>query len=756
MNSAMNRILLTLCGLALVTVSASAQSEAGDRKTPSTGGNSPIAVGQVAGRIDGPVLDSAGNETITGWACVVGLGESISVQLFRGGASADGGVLVGSYPANRPMDAEVSNVCEDSGVNHGFSISIPSNLRTKHPGQRLYIYGVDPASQSNVLVASDGGTHIYATKIFQVKASNTDATGAIQAAINQARDYVWNEKHVANPPDPDAYAEVLLSAGTFRIGTGAKFDNFCFDLDHSQNLILGGSGLSTRLILQNPMAGGFEGIGIPGAIDPENVTFVGFLMDELYPPYTQGTITSVNQDGGITIAIDPGMPLLSNAEYKAQNNLGGFYGMIFNTDAANPHIKLNTPGLFCTAPDNPKPSDAAANSWKLKIVTSPTGCGSSTPLTGYANVGDRYIEYARNGIGWMILFTMGTNITLDGVTIYAGPDIAALLGNTSGQLVMNDFHVRRSSDPQVAIPGYTMPGSGTYRAISVDGDMHLPQNWAALKITNSSFEYLADDAMNIFSIGLPVTPAASSITSFSYTSSGTASPTMVKVGDRIQAVDIISGAAIGEASVSAIDSSADPIFVVSLSSAISGFDSSDQYVVFNLSAASPRAVIKNNVFTTTVQSHGIFCKCPGATISGNTFNGIGSAGIGLYTILLPGGSSEGPNPTNVTITNNKFSDGSTGAVGRAFFAGQISIISRDINWNLSKYLGTSNIKIDSNTFSNYGSRFPPVYIGAAKNIFLNNNSVISASGKVLGLVPGSTLQVTQSSNVELNGVVIDP
>jgi hypothetical protein len=742
--------------LVVAAASVVAPSQVDDRQTLLSAGNSPITAGDIAGQVDEPTLDSAGNESISGWACVVGLGESISVRLFRGGTAADGGVPVATYVANMPTDAKVSRICEDSGVNHGFSIPIPSRLRTTYPGQRLYIYGVDPASQSNVLVASDGGTHIYATTIFQVEATDSDATNAIQTAINKARDYVWNQKHVANPPNPNAYAEVLLSAGVFKIGTGVEFDNFCFALNNSQNLVFGGAGLATKLIFQNPMAGGFEGIGVPGGINPENVTLIGFLMDELYPPYTQGTITSVNQDGGITIAIDPGMPLLSNAEYEAENNAGGFYGMIFNTDAANPHIKLNTPGFFCTAPDKPKPSDAITNSWKLKILTSPAGCGSSTPLTGYANVGDRYIEYARNGIGWMILFTMGTNITLDGVTIYAGPDIAAILGNNSGQLVMNDFHVRRSPDPQVAIPGYTMPGSGTYRAISVDGDMHLPQNWAALRITNSSFEYLADDAMNIFSIGIPVTPAASSITSFSYTSSGTASPTMVKVGDRIQVVDIISGAAIGEAPVSSIDSSADPTFVVSLSSAISGFNSSDQYVVFNLSAASPRAVIKNNVFTTTVQSHGLFCKCPGATISGNTFNGIGSAGIGLYTILLPGGSSEGPNPTNVTITNNRFSDGSTGAVDRAFFAGQISIISRDINWDLSKFLGVSNITIDSNTFSNYAAKFPPVYIGAAKNIFLNNNSVISPSGKVSGLVPGSTLQVTQSSNVELNGVVIDP
>jgi hypothetical protein len=68
----------------------------------------------------------------------------------------------------------------------------------------------------------------------------------------------------------------LLSAGDFKIGKDVKFDNFCFDLDNSQNLVFGGAGLSTRLILQNPMAGGFEGIGVPNGINPENVTYVGF------------------------------------------------------------------------------------------------------------------------------------------------------------------------------------------------------------------------------------------------------------------------------------------------------------------------------------------------------------------------------------------------------------------------------------------------------------------------------------------------
>ncbi len=742
MKPTMRRIFPILCSLALIAVSAAAQSEAGDWQSELTMGNSPIAAGEVAGTVEEPILDSAGNESITGWACVVGLGESISVQLFRGGLSTDGGALVGSYTANAPSDAGVSSVCEDSGVNHGFSIPIPSSLRTQYPGQRLYIYGVDPVSQSNVLLASDGGAHIYATKIFKVEATDTDATNAIQTAINNAQNYVWKEQHVANPPNPNAYAEVLLSAGDFKIGTDVTFANFCFILTNSQNLVFGGAGLSTKLILQNPIAGGFQGYGNPDEPNPKNVTFVGFLMDELYPPFTQGTITAVNEDGSITIAIDPGMPLLSNAEYEPQNNVGGNYGMIFNSDAAHPHIKQNTPGSFCTVPVNPQPSDAITNSWKLAIQSSPTGCGNSTPLTGYAKVGDRYVQIARNGIGWMMTFNAATNLAVDGVTIYAGPDMATIWGYNSGRFSLNDLQIRRSPNPQVPIPGYTMPGTGTYRALSTNGDgVHYDQNWAAPKITNSFFESIGDDSINIHSGALPLTPTNSSISRFSYTAGAIA----VKVGDKIQVVDVNSGAAVGETRVSGTRQLGSQTFDVKLSPAITGLNSTDQYVAFDVSADGPNAVIKNNTFITSVQSHGLLLESTGATITGNTFTGVGSAGIGLYSV--PG--AEGPNPTNVTITGNTFSDGTTGAVWRASFAGQISIITPNMNWGLSNFLGSSNIKIDSNTFSNYASGFPPVYIGAAKNIFLNNNHVISSSGET-GLKLGSTVIVKDSTNVQIH------
>jgi hypothetical protein len=704
---------------------------------------SDAAVNSFGGRIVDATLDAGNNEFLTG--CVSGSAQPILLKLYRGGEIKDGGVFVKDFTFNEVQTGSgSSSAC--SGDGFAFRIPIDIRLRKNYPGQRLYVYGVEPSSHREWF-PSDGGAHIYAMKIFKVEATDTDATNAIQTAINNAQTYVWKEKHVANPPHPNAYAEVLLSAGDFKIGTDVTFASFCFILTNSQDLVFGGAGLSTKLILQNPIAGGFQGFGNPDEPNPKNVTLVGFLMDELYPPFTQGTITAVNEDGSITIAIDPGMPLLSNAEYQPQNNVGGNYGKIFNSDAAHPHIKQNTPGSFCTVPVNPRPSDAITNSWKLEIQTSPTGCGNSTPLTGYAKVGDRYVQIARNGIGWMMTFNAVTNLAVDGVTIYAGPDMATIWGYNSGRFSLNDLQIRRSPHPQVPIPGYTMPGTGTYRALSTNGDgVHYDQNWAAPKITNSFFESIGDDSINIHSGALAVEPTDSSISTFSYTAGAIA----VKVGDKIQVVDVNSGAAVGDARVSGTRRLGGQSFGVTLSPAITGLNSTDQYVAFDVSADGPKAVIKNNTFITSSQTHGLLLESTGATITGNTFAGVGSAGIGLYSV--PG--AEGPDPTNVTIRDNVFSVGTTGAVDRASFAGQISMISPNIDWGLSTFLGTSNIRIDSNTFSNYAPEFPPVYIGAAKNIYLNNNTVRSHSG-ASGLVPGSTLQVVESSNVELNGVVID-
>jgi hypothetical protein len=623
-----------------------------------------------------------------------------------------------------PTDAEVSSVCDDSGVNHGFSIPISSNLRSKYPGQRLYLYGLDSASRSNVLLASDGGTHIYAMTIFRPESygahsydPNTsgkpqDSMRGLQSAIAAAQAFIANS---------GMSAEVLLSAGDYRVSCHpGKMGIFCLNLDGSQNLVFGGSGLSTRIVVQNPMAGGISALGAP-----QNVTLVGFAMDYEIPPFTQGTITEVDANG-ITVALDPGMPLLNRAEYLPTNAVSAF-GMVFSADASHPRLKRDTPNFFLTIPDL-QHSHPAKNQWRL----ADTSAGSDQ-LATYAAVGDRYVQLARNGIGYGLYFYGGANITIDGVTIYASPDIATLWGGNSGTVTINDLQIRPSPDP---VPGT----SSVYRAISSNGDgVHLSQNWATPTIKNSFFQGLADDGINIFSVGSVITPIGSSTSMFSLPAYYLG---LVNVGDQLQFVIPATGGLRGQAQVSDVVSDSSGV-TVTMSSPVPGLAATD--VVFDLSADGANAVIKNNIFAES-RERGIVCKSPGARISGNSFTDINVQAIALSSILVDG-DYEGPNPTDVTISDNSFVGGDANNNG----FGQIYIVTPKINYAPSTFRETSNITISNNNFMPSGSQGapPPVYIYSAENIYLDKNQVVDSSGKKTGLKRGSTVLVTNSTNVQI-------
>lgn len=655
--------------------------------------SSPVASGQTIGKVEAPVLDSEGNEFIQGWACVVGLGESISVQVFRGGTAIDGGVPVGLYPANAPSDVETSRLCEDSGVNHGFRLPVSSSLRVEHPERRLYVYGVDPVSQSELLLASDGGIHIYAVTVFrpenyssQSQAGNSsrkpeDSMQAIQAAIAAAQAFIANHN--------GASAEVLLRAGNYMVSChpGQK-DLFCLSLDGSENLVFGGAGLATRIVMQNPMAGGISALGAP-----RNVTLIGFAIDYQIPPFTQGTVTEVDANG-LTLALDAGMPRLNRLEYLPSNAVGAF-GMVFSPDTSHPRLKRDTPNFFLTVPDLVH-SDPGENRWRL----ADTAAGTDG-LATYAKVGDRYVQLARNGIGYGLYFFGGANITIDGVTIYATPDIATLWGGNSGTVTINDLQILPSPIPVVP---------GVIRDISSNGDgVHFSQNWARPTIKNSYFQGLADDGINIFSVGSTITPIGSSDTMFSLPSYYQG---LIRVGDQ----------------------------------------NAIRHSINRRHQRASRSERHNSRFL-RYRDHTEFCgswPCPdgcglrplcrwrqrgdqgqqGARhrlqVSGSShqrqqFHHINVQGIALTSGLVAG-DYEGPNPTNVTISGNSFVGGDANQNGY----GQIYIDTPKNNYGNSKFQETSNIIISHNSFTPSPSQGAPVpvYIYSAKNIQLEHDLVI--------------------------------
>jgi hypothetical protein len=442
---------------------------------------------EVIGYIDLAYLDGSNNESLYGWACVKDLAQSINVDLYYGGKAGDGGTFVARYLANQPSEAAVSTACADSGVGHRFVIPITPDLRHLAPGRRLYVHGINPLGNPNLPVISDGGAHIYSMNVFPVSAptnATTDATPIISAAAWQAA------TGTANGSLSDA--EVLLGAGVYYLdckGTYAAGDPngaTCFDGSHARNLILGGAGAgNTQLIIRNPRAGMFF------AQNASNLAFLGFSIDYAPAalPFTQGRITAVDPvaktiqvlvDPGMPTDYTPGMPPSSSRFSHVPGSCGGI-GMIF--DPILPRIKAWSPSA----------NDTVATGISGNTVT----LYDNWQGLGTAAVGDRFVQTAKCSWVGDFYVSQSSNVLLDGITMYASQGLTTAWVQNSGVIFLNDVTI----EPGPPVPNPT-GGPPTVRLLSSDVDgAHFQQNWAQPIIKNCHFNGMADDALNVYSIG---------------------------------------------------------------------------------------------------------------------------------------------------------------------------------------------------------------------------------------------------------------
>ncbi len=129
----------------------------------------------IKGDISGITHDENWNYFVEGWACSVGVNESISVHLYTGGP-AGSGVLALGHPANLSTGVEVANACQSQGTAYRFRIPLDANLRAAQGGKSIYIHGISPVSgQPNLLIANSG---TYTVPAVVRSAQNTGLTAA--------------------------------------------------------------------------------------------------------------------------------------------------------------------------------------------------------------------------------------------------------------------------------------------------------------------------------------------------------------------------------------------------------------------------------------------------------------------------------------------------------------------------------------------------------------------------------------------------
>lgn len=107
--------------------------------------------GKVIGNIDGIT-----NNTITGWACGIGVNSSISVHMYLNGP-AGSGQGIGSYTANQWSEPSISYQCYTTASAYRFYITLNDAFLQQHQGKTLYLHGISPTTQANDLLTGSGG-----------------------------------------------------------------------------------------------------------------------------------------------------------------------------------------------------------------------------------------------------------------------------------------------------------------------------------------------------------------------------------------------------------------------------------------------------------------------------------------------------------------------------------------------------------------------------------------------------------------------
>jgi len=116
-----------------------------------------------------PVTGFVGGVTptnnVNGWACQKKNPASINVHLYVGGPAGGGGILIGSYLANKASETAVATACESTGTAYRYSIPLSTATMQQHAGKLIYVYGISPVTGGTNVLLTKSGTYKVPTPL---------------------------------------------------------------------------------------------------------------------------------------------------------------------------------------------------------------------------------------------------------------------------------------------------------------------------------------------------------------------------------------------------------------------------------------------------------------------------------------------------------------------------------------------------------------------------------------------------------------
>lgn len=262
-------------------------------------------------------------------------------------------------------------------------------------------------------------------------------------------------------------SEVVLEPKTYRLECG----EYCLLLDGISNMTVRGVAGQTKLLVATPTSGAIHWR------NSQNIGMRDISIDYETPPFTQGAITSIN-GGTVVLQLDPGYPQLDDPLFVASpsNNINIAVALPAGSNFRKP---VPGPGGFFADIQRGTLTSLGNNRWQFTSAAAP-GLVVGDRLAVRANVGAH-----------VVVFGHDTNISLNNVSMYAGPMLAFVFGGNSGTITLNNLTIKQS------------PGTNRLLSTGADG-FHLQDNSADISLMNSWIQGMGDDGWNSYMIGVQV------------------------------------------------------------------------------------------------------------------------------------------------------------------------------------------------------------------------------------------------------------
>lgn len=489
----------------------------------------------------------------------------------------------------------------------------------------------------------------------------------------------------------------------------------CIELLDAQNIVLDGQG--AELIINNPRMGMFL------VEKSHRIIIKNFSVDYDPLPYAQGWVTSVDESGAFDIRLTENSPDMSEPYFEAAlRKWGGLY------DADNPILVKGTD------------SWVEFKSWD-KIGKREYRINA---FRGKAEVGDAYVQVARENACKIVMLRNTTDSTIENITTYACPS-SPYTGNSCSNIGVFNCNV------------LIRPG----RWLGANGDaVHFQRNAVGPWVEGCQLDGICDDAVNIYSVRslIAAQPDARSIT---VVNRDPASVTEATVGTTAWIFDPVKGALIAEAIVKKVklDSSGNTVVldrkIPELELDLPGrFDT--PHIYFS-NILCNQAVFRNNTVR-YARRFGIVVPTQGVVVEDNLFDQCAGSGIkvsnhtrgrpdiDMFTggrLVLRNNTIRNCEQSNQYETMNQF--------------GAINLSVMRNNHTPAEWRALNHVLVENNTIENWqtcGIRI----VSGGKNVVVRGNRLISTAETPLAEGPEhSGILVENSDPVSLeNNTVSDP